>query len=65
MILDQESAKALDSQHRAELRALTERDALVATEQLLAMAATARWPAEKDCSHGLVERQRLLYRIGK
>lgn len=65
MILDQESSKALDCQHRAELRALTERDALVAAERLLAMAATAPWPAEKECSHGLIERQRLLYRIGK
>jgi len=65
MIIDRESAAALDRQHRAELRALTEREALAAADRLLAMAAKAPYPPEKERSEGLIERQRILYQIGK
>ncbi|MFZ9937818.1 MAG: hypothetical protein ACO3JG_12300 [Luteolibacter sp.] len=65
MIVSPEAAKALAMQHRAELRAMTERDALIVADQLLAMAAIARYPIEKERSQGLIERQRILYRITK
>ncbi len=52
-------------QHRAELRAMTERDALLAADRLLAMAASVTYPADKGNSAGIIERQRILYRIGK
>lgn len=65
MIVNQASAKALAMQHRAELRAMTERDALLAADRLLAMAASVTYPADKGNSAGIIERQRILYRIGK
>ncbi len=61
MIVSRESADALERQHRAELRALTECEALAAANQLLAMAAAASYPPERERSEGLVERQRILY----
>ncbi len=61
MIINRDTAEALDRQHREELRSLTERQALAATDCLLAMAASARYPAEKERSDGLIERQRILY----
>ena len=65
MIVTQEAAKALATQHRAELRAMTERDALLAADRLLAMAASATYPAGRETSAGLIERQRILYHIRK
>ena len=61
MIIRQESAEALDKQHREELRSLTEHQALHAADLLLAMAAKASYPASKEQSDGLIERQRILY----
>jgi hypothetical protein len=65
MIIHQHTAKALEKQRREELRGLTERDALLATEQLLAMAAEATYPPEKEQSADLIIRQRILYGITK
>jgi hypothetical protein len=65
MIVTQEAAKAIAMQHHAELRAMSERDALIAADRLLAMAASAPFPAEKERSDGIIERQRILYRIRK
>ena len=65
VILSRKTAEALDRQKRAELRSLSEREALAAADQLLAMAANAHYPAEKERSHGLVECQRILYGSGK
>lgn len=65
MIISAEAAKALAMQHRSELRLMTEREALKAADQLLAMAANARYPIEKEKSEGLIERQRILYKIKK
>jgi hypothetical protein len=65
MIVTQEAAKALAMQHHAELRAMTERDALIAADRLLAMAASAPYPSGKERSDGIIERQRILYKIGK
>lgn len=61
MIISRQSADALDRQHRDELRALTERQALAAADHLLALAAAAPYPPERARSEGLVERQRILY----
>jgi hypothetical protein len=65
MILTPEAVKALAIQHRVELRAMTQRDALIAADRLLAMAASAHYPAHKERSDGIIERQRILYRITK
>jgi len=65
MILKPETIEALAMQHRAELRAMTAREALTAADQLLAMAANASYPDEKEKSAGLIERQRILYKIEK
>ena len=61
MIIDRETAVALDKQHRTELRGMTPREALVATDRLLAMAVQAPYSPEKESSPGLVEQQRILY----
>lgn len=63
MIVDQNTARALEIQRRDELRNLTERDALVAADRLLAMAAAAPYPPDKQRSAGLIMRQRILYGI--
>jgi hypothetical protein len=63
MIIHPHTAKALEKQRREELRVLTERDALQATEQLLDMAAKATYPPEKERSADLIMRQRILYGI--
>jgi len=63
MIKDRETASALATQHRAELRGLTEREALAAADRLLAMAARTQYPPERERSEGLIERQRILFRI--
>lgn len=65
MILSRTTAEALDRQKRAELRALSEHEALAAADHLLAMAASAHCPAGKERSDGLIERQRILYGSGK
>ena len=64
MIINPKSAKAVERQHRDELRNLSESDALLAADRLLAMAADTTWPPEREHSSGLIERQRILYRIG-
>ncbi|MFM7179939.1 MAG: hypothetical protein ACKO2G_00450 [Verrucomicrobiales bacterium] len=61
MMIDQDSVIALDLQWRAELRDMTEADALVAADRLLAMSVDAQYPAEKECSLGLIELQSILY----
>lgn len=63
MIVDAATAKALELRHRLELRAMTEHEALVAADRLLAMAAEMPYPPEKERTEGLIERQRILYGI--
>ena len=65
VITDQKSAEALERQRRAELRALTAPEVLAAAHHLLDLAVDATWPPEKERSEGLVERQRILYRIDR
>lgn len=62
MIILSEAAAALEAQARDEIRSLTDAEALLASDQLLSMAATAWYPPEKEQSLGLIERQRILYR---
>lgn len=63
MIISQEIANTLDRIKRMELLALTEKDALAYTDDLLSLAASAKYPATREQSPGLIERQRILYNL--
>ena len=63
MIMTPEATLALERQTQAEIRSLTDDEALHASEQLLCMASTAWYPKERDQSSGLIERQRILYQL--
>lgn len=63
MILSGDAARAMRQQIQDELRSLSEEEALEATDRLLAMAAEAEYPEERKQSVGLIERQKILYRL--
>lgn len=63
MIVSRQAAEALERQHDHELRRMTEREAVVAADRLLAIAATADYPPERKASVGLIARQRILHQI--
>ncbi|MGE9295793.1 MAG: hypothetical protein ACQKBV_05855 [Puniceicoccales bacterium] len=64
MILSDEAAIAMREQKWRELAALSDEEALRATESLLSMPSELCWrsPAKRD-SLGLIERQKILYGI--
>lgn len=58
----QAAGPALEAVRRLELRALTEEEALAASEALLSMAALTPAPKDRLTSSGLVIQQALLHR---
>jgi len=54
-----EAAGALEEQRRSELRALTAKRALAASDSLLSLASPGDLPADRRGHSGLVEQQRL------
>lgn len=63
MIITPQAARALEQQARNELRLMSEQEALEATDRLLSMAAEADYPEEREQSSGLIERQKILFRL--
>jgi hypothetical protein len=59
----QATGEALEAIRRAELRALTPEKALRATDNLLSLGAGTPLSAERRCTSGLVEQQRLFARL--
>jgi len=57
------AAVALEEQRRRELRALTEHDALAASDALLSLAATLPLDTNRLTDSGLVRQQALFHRL--
>lgn len=53
---------ALEEVRAREIRALTDEEALAASEDLLSLAASTPLPPERLCGSGLVAQQALLHR---
>jgi hypothetical protein len=56
------ASAALETQHRAELRALSAQQALAASEVLLSLADARPLPDRRRAHSGLVEQQALFHR---
>jgi hypothetical protein len=63
MIISHESAKALENIKRMELAKLTREESLAGSDALLALAAKAKYPDEREQSAGIIECQRILYNL--